>query len=185
MSDGTVTKFKFFWADQDREQETWLRAMAQQGLHLDVVNPLSFALGFWTFRRGEPADTVYRVNYSTDQHDEDFRQLMQDAGWTLATRAFGWQYWRTPAIEGKAPEIFTDAASRSRKFRQLLGVLVASGMPMLVWLLLTDKQQVLEQLSPPFLVVFGTLILVYVLTVPYAILRLLLKLHRSRSPLPG
>ena len=182
---GTITRFKFFWADQDEQQETWLRSMAQQGLHLDAMNPASFALGFWSFRRDKPADIVYRVNYATSQDDADFRQLMQDAGWTLASSAFGWQYWRTPAVNGRAPEIFTDTASRSRKFKQLLGMLVASGLPMLMWFLLTNKQHVLDQLSPPFLAVFGTLILIYVLLVPYSILRLLLKLRRAHSSLPG
>jgi hypothetical protein len=180
----TITRFKFFWADQDEQQETWLRAMAQQGLHLDA-NPIRFSLGFWTFRRGAPADVVYRVNYANDKNDGDFRQLLEDAGWTLAASAFGWQYWRTPAVGDKAPEIFTDAASRSRKFKQLLGVLAASAMPMLMWLLLTDKEHVLEQLSLPFLLMFGALILVYLLLVPYSILRLLLKLRESRSPLSG
>lgn len=34
MSTATVKHFKWFWPDQDIEQEQWLRAMALQGLHL-------------------------------------------------------------------------------------------------------------------------------------------------------
>jgi hypothetical protein len=181
MSGKTVTKFKFFLAHEDEAQEDWLRSMAQQGLHLVDVNPLCF----WTFRRGEPSDIVYRVNYSSDTKESDFHQLMRDAGWTLAATTVGWQYWSIPAVDGKAPQIFTDDASRARKFKQLLGVLVASGMPMLLWLIVTDKRHVIEQLSAPFLVAFGALILVYLLVVPYSIVRLLLKIYHARSPLPG
>jgi hypothetical protein len=180
MSD-TITRFKFFWADQDEQQETWLRSMAQQGLHLVDVNPLCF----WTFRQGEPSDSVYRINYSSDSKESGFHQLMRDAGWTLAATTVGWQYWRIPAVDGKAPQIFTDNASRARMFKQLLGMLVASGMPMLIWLLVTNKRHVIEQVSTPFLVGYGALIFVYLLVVPYSIVRLLLKIYRSSNPLPG
>jgi hypothetical protein len=180
MSD-TITRFKFFWADQDEQQETWLRSMAQQGLHLVDVNPLCF----WTFRRGAPSDIVYRINYSSDSKQSDFHQLMRDAGWTLAATTVGWQYWSIPAVDGKAPQIFTDDASRARMFKQLLGMLVASGMPMLIWLLVTNKRHVIEQVSTPFLLGYGALILVYLLVVPYSILRLLLKIYRSSNTLPG
>jgi hypothetical protein len=181
MSDTTVTKFKFFLAHEDGPQETWLRAMAQQGLYLVDVNPLCF----WTFRRGEPADIVYRVNYSSDSTETDFHQLMGDAGWTLAATTVGWQYWRTPAVNGKSPQIFTDEASRARKFKQLLGVLIVSSMPLMVWLVLVDKRLVLAQLSLPFLVPLALLLALYVLLVPYTIVRLLLKIRQSRGLLPG
>ncbi|MFC5551977.1 DUF2812 domain-containing protein [Massilia aerilata] len=181
MSENTVTRFKFFLAHEDEPQENWLREMAQQGLHLVDVNPLCF----WTFRRGEPADIVYRVNYSPETRESGFHQLMQDAGWTLAATTVGWQYWRIPAVNGKAPQIFTDEASRARKFKQLLGMLVGSATPMLVWLLIVDKRTVLDQLSLPFLAPLALVLVLYVLLVPYTIVRLLLKIRQSRSPLPG
>jgi hypothetical protein len=44
---------------------------------------------------------------------------------------------------------------------------------------------VIEQVSTPFLLGYGALILVYLLVVPYSILRLLLKIYRSSNTLPG
>lgn len=181
MSEGTVTRFKFFWADQDEQQETWLRSMARQGLHLVNVNPLCF----WTFRRGEPADIVYRVNFSNETRKSDFHQLMCDAGWALAATTVGWQYWRIPAVNGKAPQIFTDNASRTRKFKQLLGLLMTSVMPLTVWCILMGKQGILDRLSTPSLVVLGTILGVWALVVPYGMVRLLLKIRQARGPLPG
>lgn len=176
---GTVTKFKFFFAHQDEEQEAWLRAMAQQGLHLVKVNPLCF----WTFRRGEPADIVYRLDFPGANQDPAFLQLMQDAGWTLAATTVGWHYWRTPAVRGKAPEMFTDNASKARKFRQLLALLAMSAMPMFVIFILMDKERVLSQLSMPFLVVLAAVVGLYLLTTGYAVLRILLRLRELRGPL--
>ncbi|CAH0251132.1 hypothetical protein SRABI118_02969 [Massilia sp. Bi118] len=181
MSETTITRFKLFWADQDEEQEFWLREMAQQGLHLVKVNPLCF----WTFRRAAPADIVYRVNYAGTASETDFHQLMRDAGWTLAATTVGWQYWRIPAVNGKAPRIFTDAASRMKKFKQLLGVLVASATPLTVWCILMNQQGILQRLSTPSLVVLGLILGVWALLVPYGILRLLLKIRQPRGPLPG
>jgi hypothetical protein len=181
MSGKTITRFKFFLAHEDEAQEGWLRSMAQQGLHLVDVNPLSF----WTFRHGEPADVVYRVNYSRDTRESGFHQLMGDAGWKLAATTVGWQYWCIPAVNGKSPQIFTDGASQARKFKQLLGVLVASSMPLAVWLIVVDKRMVLEQLSLPFLVPLALCLVLYVLLVPYSILRLLLKIRQSQGHLAG
>lgn len=53
MSGATVNKFKWFWHDQDVEQEEWLRAMALQGLHLESVSWLR-----WTFHEGAPKNIV-------------------------------------------------------------------------------------------------------------------------------
>lgn len=176
---GTVTKFKFFFAHQDEEQEAWLRSMAQQGLHLCKVNPFCF----WTFRRGAPADVVYRLDFSKAVADPSFLQMMQDAGWTLAATTVGWQYWCTQAVGGRAPELFTDNASKARKFRQLLGVLLCTASPLIVMLATSDKHRIMEQLSLPSQAVLGTILALYVLVVPYSVLRLLMRLRELNKPL--
>lgn len=176
---GTVTKFKFFFAHQDEEQEAWLRSMAQQGLHLLKVNPCCF----WTFRRGEPADVVYRVDFSKAVADPSFRQMMQDAGWTLAATTVGWQYWRTQAVGGRAPELFTDNASKARKFRQLLGVLLGTSSPLIVVLATNNMRSVMEQLSFPSQAVLGTILALYFLVMPYSVLRLAMRLRELNKPL--
>lgn len=176
----TVKTFKFFFAHQDVEQEAWLRSMAQQGLHLVDVNPFSF----WTFRRGAPADIVYRVDFSQANEDASYRQLMQDAGWTLAATTVGWQYWATRSVGGQAPELFTDNTSKARKFKQLLAVLLCTGMPLFLMIVTSDKHRLMEQLSLPSMVILGAILLLYFLIMPYSILRLLLRLRDLGKPAP-
>jgi hypothetical protein len=181
MNGSTITKFKFFWAHQDREQEAWLRAMAQQGLHLERVNPLCF----WTFRRGAPSDVAYRVDFGHHHADGGFFQLMQDAGWTLAASTMGWHYWCTPVTKDRAPHIFTDSASRIKRFQRQLGILVCSALPAFVVLVTTDKHSLPSKLSTPSLVLVSGLYIVLFLMLGYSVLRLLLRIRAERSLHPA
>lgn len=178
MTESTITKFKVFWAHQDEEQEAWLRAMANQGLHLVRTNPFCF----WTFRRGAPADVVYRVDFGGDRAKEDFKQLMEDAGWKLAATSAGWDYWCIPLADGRAPEIFTDGASRAKKFQRLLAILMCSALPAFIMLVTTDKHSVLAGLSTPSLVILGAIYGAYFVTLAYVVLRLLLRIRAVRAP---
>lgn len=183
MSGSTVKTFKFFWAHQDEQQEAWLRSQAQKGLHLVNVNPFCF----WKFRRGAPADIAYRVNYSNGwtSHGSDFRQFMEDAGWQLAATTVGWQYWATPAVNGKAPEIFTDAPSRARKFVELLTLFALSGLPSILWFFVVDWRAMLASMSTRDLVELGILALIWLTVVPYAVVSLLVRLRQVRKGRPA
>jgi hypothetical protein len=137
-----VRVFKFFWADQDVAQEQWLRAMAKQGLHLKSLNPLCV----WTFDKGEPADMAYRVDFPST-NDKHFDQLLEDAGWEKAAVLLGWHYWRKSVEAGVEPEIFTDSATKTQKFKNVLAALCLSMMPITVMLLTTNKGKLHEQVS--------------------------------------
>ena len=147
MSSATVTKFKFFFPDQDVEQEQWLRAMAQKGLHLKKLNVLQL----WTFTRGEPADMVYRVDFNNESVKPDYRQLMGDAGWERAACLSGWQYWRTKSVDGRSPELFTDAASKAAKFKRLMALLFVCSLPSVFLFASPRMRHALSALSWPFL----------------------------------
>lgn len=173
MSSATVKKFKWFWHDQDVEQEQWLRAMAQQGLHLKDLNVLQR----WTFEKGAPADIVYRVDYDNMRVKPEYRQLLEDAGWEQAMYWNGWQYWRTPAVDGRAPEIFTDTKSKNAKFGRLLALIALTSMPLVYAFAGHGPHYLLEQLSPPFLM----LVLAGVSINVVALVRLSTRLLKARS----
>jgi len=177
MKNAKVTRFKLFWAHQDEEQEAWLRAMARQGLHLVDVNPFCF----WTFRRGAPADMVYRLDFSNQQNAE-FMHLMQDAGWKLAATSCGWHYWCIPLVGSRAPEIFTDGSSKARKFQRAVALLVCSALPAFMMMILTKKGDLAANLSLPSLIILGTIYLTYFAFLAYAVLRLLLRIRQVRAP---
>jgi hypothetical protein len=183
MSGSTVTTFKLFWAHEDEQQEAWLRSQAQQGLHLVSVNPFCF----WTFRHGAPADIVYRVNYSNAwaAHGSDFRQFIEDAGWQLAATTVGWEYWATPAVDGKAPEIFTDAPSKAKKFEHLLAWLILCLLPSIIWFAVVDWQAMVARMSTRELVELGIIALIYLAVVPYAVVSLLVRLRQIRTGRPA
>lgn len=172
MSSATVTKFKFFWSDQDVEQEQWLREMALRGLHLKRLNlPM-----IWTFVRGEPADMVYRLDFGIDKGKPEYRQLLQDAGWELAACLTGWQYWRTRAINGRSPELFTDSPSKQAKLKRLITLIVVSGIPSVILFASPRLRHGLSGMSWPFLaVVVGALALNLV-----TLLRLVARVLRMR-----
>jgi hypothetical protein len=176
MSKDLIRTFKFFWPDQDREQELWLRAQARAGLHLVGVNVLCT----WTFRRGAPADVAYRVDFTDKGRDPLYRQLFADAGWERAAEVTGWQYWRKAVTTGAAPEIFTDNASKVAKFRRLIALCALGISPMLI----TGATLIparLAQMSPPTMV--GIIAVYTLLPLIYAIMALrLFKRMRELSP---
>lgn len=168
MSDATVNKFKWFWNDQDIEQEQWLRAMALEGLHLERVFWFS-----WTFRKGAPKDIVYRVDFNQAVHDAE-RQLMKDAGWEHAAESFGSQYWRTDAANSGQLALFADAASRAAKFKRLLVLFVPCIMMAILMSNPARASDMLDQLSWPFRVVIGAALAVAAI----GFVRLLVRLWR-------
>lgn len=167
MSETTVRKYKFFWADQDVEQEQWLREMARQGLHLTGV-----FITQWTFVKGEPADVVYRVDYSNKGRDSDYNRLLEDAGWECAATTAGWHYWRKRVVDGKAPEIFTDSASKIERFRTVLAILIGVSMPSVIFL-----PKALAELPTRVPILIGALVAILI----YSAIRLLLRIGRLRQ----
>ena len=174
MSEATTIRFKWFWHDQDVEQEQWLRQMAQQGWHLRAVSAF-----IWRFAQGAPADMVYRVDYQQRALAPDHLQLLADAGWEHATSSAGWHYWRIAPVDGRAPELFTDQASRRGKFARLLPILLVTTIPTLLFVAHPSNRRLfMEELSWPFkLFLAGGMLLIV-----HGVVRLSLRLYRMRQP---
>ncbi|QNA90004.1 DUF2812 domain-containing protein [Massilia sp. Dwa41.01b] len=119
MKDQLVSKFKYFWDDDDYLIERWLEDMARQGLHLQGVDSLRTR---FVFQRGEPMEMTYRLDFQMNTVSPDYLQLFADAGWERVDTSFGWQFWRAPAQAGRTREIFTDTESRIAKYQRLLGL---------------------------------------------------------------
>ncbi len=124
--------WKWWWAWQDREHEEWLAEQSRQGLHLCSMDSLGL---LHRFKRGAPADYVYRWDFRISGGKGDYRQLFRDAGWELVGEVAGsWMCWRKQAGPGTQPEIFTDRASQAAKYRNLLLTIVPglSLLPMVI-----------------------------------------------------
>ena len=118
----TMNKFKWFWAWNDEKEEIWLRDMANQGWHFKAI---SFP-GNFEFEQGKPKDFVFRLDYfnNTAKEKDGYLQLFQDGGWDHMGEYYGWQYFRKEAIDGQAPEIYSDNESKVTKYQRLLLYLI-------------------------------------------------------------
>ncbi len=109
--------YRWYWAWNDKKEESWLEEMARSGWHL-VGGPFPYI-----FEEGAPAETRYRLDYPPQNTDlTEYLRLCRDAGWERVFQFSGWQYFRS--ISQEAPEIYTVVASRITMFRRLLGVCV-------------------------------------------------------------
>jgi type IV secretory pathway VirB2 component (pilin) len=114
----TLRKFRWFWPWQDDVEEEWLGKMAREGCHfLSLGSP-----GIYTFQRGKPKNTAYRLDYQTSQMKdrEAYLKLFHDAGWEHAGKFSTWEYFRKEARAGSQPEIVADPKSKIQKFRKVL-----------------------------------------------------------------
>ena len=140
MSKQLVKKFKWWWVWQDGMHERWLQEQARQGLHLHASDPLGIRM---TFERGAPADMAYRWDFPGVKADPVYTQLFVDAGWERVVDVGGWRCWRKPVVDGKIPEIFTDVASKVRKYQRSLVLLLVSGLPFFLVVVAPASRQVL------------------------------------------
>ena len=122
MKDQSIQKFKWFWAWQDEKEEAWLAEMAREGLHLeDVTLP-----ALYHFRKGTPAEYVYRLDFQTLKSKDraSYLQLFADAGWEHIGDMGGWVYFRHRVDGTEIPEIYSDLESKLGKYQRVMLYLV-------------------------------------------------------------
>jgi hypothetical protein len=120
MEPQTTRTFRWFWAWQDRQQESWLESMSQEGWHLQSVGLLTY-----TFERGEPQDYVYRLDYRSDKDLQEYLEFVQGAGWQYIGKMSGWRYFRLPVEAGQTTELYTDPESKIAKYKRFIATLAA------------------------------------------------------------
>lgn len=117
-----MNKTKWFWPWQDEKEEAWLEEMSRGGWHLKSMQlPCAY-----TFASGDPGSYAYRLDYMPSDKSkwDEYRQIFEDAGWKYIGEMSNWRYWRKLIQPGEAAEIFTDNASKIRKYRRLLGYML-------------------------------------------------------------
>lgn len=106
------TEIKFFSVPQWKKEENYLREQHKKGWELVAVS----GFGCYRFRRCEPKDVVYQLDYNPDSlaKKNDYLQMFSDCGWEYLQNYMGYSYFRKAASEmdGTEEEIFCDDASR-------------------------------------------------------------------------
>jgi hypothetical protein len=105
----------------------------------------------------------------------DYLQLFEDAGWEHVGAMGGWQYFRKEAREGETPEIYTDAASKIKKYQRVLLLLVAL-LPVYSTMLYT-----LHDVESTFFKVTRVLSSLLMVVYAYAMVRLFLRIQALKK----
>ncbi len=168
----TIKKFHWYWAWDDEKEEAWLREQSLAGLHLkDVSFP-----SVYTFEQGKPSDNVYRLDYFYDRKDMPaYLQVFEDAGWEYLGEMSGWQYFRTESVDGEAPEIYSDNASKAKKYERLILYLVIFLPIYLNFFNMADRYD--AGYMRFFSVLMGALMLLYI----YAMVRLVSRVSKLKK----
>ncbi len=161
MATETCWKFRWFWAWQDEREEAWLGSMSREGWHL---SEFGFP-GVYYFRKGEPKNFVYRLDFQTSRMKdrEAYLQLFRDAGWEHLGNMSAWEYFRKEARPGEEPEIFTDPESKIQKYQRVLRFLVIF-FPILFILFSTSWRHLAERgpMGTVFLCITMSILLLYI-----------------------
>lgn len=108
----TKTEIRFFSVPQWKKEEQYLRDNHNAGWEFTGVG----FLGVYHFRRCEPEDVVYQLDYNDDsvRNREEYIQMFTDCGWEYLQNYVGYSYFRKPVSEmkGEDEEIFCDDNSR-------------------------------------------------------------------------
>jgi len=102
--------FRYFTIADHEEEEVFLREQHQKGYEFVRCTPP----GFYYFRKCEPKDVIYRLDFADLQgaKKHDYLNMFQDYGWEYLCDMAGWSYFRKEAATGDDQEIFSDNESR-------------------------------------------------------------------------
>jgi hypothetical protein len=111
-------RWRYFFLDQDAEQETWLERQARRGLHLIRPGVFRFA-----FAQGKPREDKYRLDFQTlkGAARDEYLGLFRDGGWEFLGQVANRYYFRA-GPGALSPEIFSDVASRKERIRRQMRI---------------------------------------------------------------
>ena len=104
------TMWRFYHIFQYNEEAQFLREMHAKGWEFEDL-----ALIRYRFRRCEPRDMVYQLDYNQEglAHKEEYLRMFADCGWEYVDTMMGFCYFRKNAAEMNGrEEIFSDDASK-------------------------------------------------------------------------
>lgn len=160
----TKTEFRFFSIPQWKKEEQYLREQHKRGWEFVKVN----GLGLYHFRRCEPKDIIYQLDYNPDStlQKEEYIQMFRDCGWEYLQNYVGYSYFRKAAsqMDGTEEEIFCDDTSRLDMMKR---VFKGRMLPLLTVFFLIIIPQIINQgfMNTPFnhglLVFFCIMFVIY------------------------
>ncbi len=173
MTATIVRKLRWFWVWNDDKEENWLRAMSNQGLHLQSVR----FPGLFTFVKGEKKDLIYRLDFTPSMKvNPEYINLFQDAGWEYLGKLNSWQYFRIDPAQKKSSEIYSDNESKVERYKRTIWFLTAF-LPLLIVSLIN----MIGIAFNPFALILLIIILLLIGCYCYGILRLYRRIQELKK----
>jgi Protein of unknown function (DUF2812). len=89
---------------------------------------------------------------TTKKDDASYKQIFTDAGWEHCGAMVGWQYFRKESEDGSIPEIFTDNASKIKKYQRLQLFLLVITIPLISGI---------STVTGPIKLIYAVLLMIY------------------------
>lgn len=115
-----MKEFKLFTLTEYEKEEEYLRNKHQQGYEFVSVS----MPGYYTFKKCDPKDVVYRLDYNPDANKDKqaYLQMFEDAGWEYLQDMNEYSYFRKEAdlTNELENEIFYDEESKLEMLRKII-----------------------------------------------------------------
>ncbi|MFJ7936581.1 DUF2812 domain-containing protein [Sporosarcina sp. NPDC096371] len=167
------------------EHESWFSDMAKEGWHLKTFGAL-----FVHFERGEPEDTQYRIDTSSNKKmSAADKEMFQEAGWYHVTKLGEFNVFSS-LMELRAPELHSDPAEqaytlenlarrmkRNTIFASIIGTL---SLALMISLWFIDKTPTLRFVTGDFM---SAVSILFLITAMFGALLVNLSIHALRKKL--
>jgi hypothetical protein len=178
-----ITRWRLLFNWQEEKKTEWLQTMASQGWLLEKIRPFHYI-----FRRGEPADMVYRLDYIRlyGKKWQEYLALFRDAGWEYVGSFARWKYFRKLTRPGESQEIYSDAVGQIEKYKRFTRVIWAVFIITII-----NLMQTFHPNNPGRLVLFGPFRLIHffyficLLLLGYSLWQGFVHIRRMRQDIRG
>ncbi len=167
------------------ENESWFSDMAKEGWHLKTFGAL-----FVHFERGEPKETQYRIDTSSNKKMSTAdKEMFQEAGWRHVTKLGEFNVFSSPT-ELRAPELHTDPAEQAYTLENLArkmkrntiaaSIIGTLSLALMISIWFIDKTPTLRFVTGDFM---SAVSILFLITAMFGALLVNLSIHALRKKL--
>ncbi len=156
----------FFLLPEFEKEEEYLMEMAKKGYLLEKVS----ITGKYYFKKSNPANMIYRIDFNPDKDFESYIQMYKDYGWEYIQDLNGFSYFRK-VNDGTENEIFNDIESKidmiekisNRRMLPIIIIFLCTVIPNVIRM--TINETFTDTVSIIFYAFWIVLLVVYIYTI--------------------
>lgn len=112
--------WRVHWAWSYEKEEKWLREMSNKGYEL-----VSNSIIYYKFKKIEPKDVVYKIDYNLMIKDYNYEEFLLDCGWKKCCSCLGWEYYRCDADKCINQELYSDKEDSTKVINKIRRFMIA------------------------------------------------------------